>query len=95
MVHRVSCTAAVEPPAVAQRPDKNGRYGKFGGKYVPETLIPALQELEQAYAEARADPAFQVCAWVGRPAAHLVVAASGGEHPSFFAASLHARRAAP
>ena len=30
----------------------------FGGRYVPETLIPALDELERAYDEARADPAF-------------------------------------
>lgn len=43
------------------RPDANGRFGKFGGKYVPETLIAALAELEQAYAEAQADPSFQVC----------------------------------
>ncbi len=35
-----------------------GRFGRFGGRYVPETLVPALLELEQAYAEARADPAF-------------------------------------
>ena len=41
------------------RPDANGRFGKFGGKYVPETLIAALAELEQAYAEAQADPSFQ------------------------------------
>jgi len=35
-----------------------GRFGRFGGRYVPETLVPALLELEQAYAAARADPAF-------------------------------------
>ncbi len=29
-------------------PDKQGRFGKFGGRYVPETLMPALLELEQA-----------------------------------------------
>jgi hypothetical protein len=57
---RVSSVAAPESPAKLQRPDKTGRYGKFGGKYVPETLIPALAELETAYQEARADPAFQV-----------------------------------
>ena len=34
------------------------RFGAFGGRYVPETLIPALDELEAAYAEAMADPAF-------------------------------------
>lgn len=32
------------------RPDAAGRFGRFGGKYVPETLIPALLELEEAYA---------------------------------------------
>uniref|UniRef100_A0A7S0S516 Tryptophan synthase n=1 Tax=Chlamydomonas leiostraca TaxID=1034604 RepID=A0A7S0S516_9CHLO len=42
-----------------QRPDPTGRFGKFGGKYVPETLIPALEELEQEYRKAQADPAFQ------------------------------------
>ena len=35
-----------------------GRFGKYGGRYVPETLMAALLELEQAYAEAQADPAF-------------------------------------
>ena len=36
-----------------------GRFGAFGGQYVPETLMPALHELETAYAAARADPSFQ------------------------------------
>jgi tryptophan synthase beta chain len=36
-----------------------GRFGAYGGRYVPETLIPALEELEAAHREARADPAFQ------------------------------------
>jgi tryptophan synthase beta chain len=40
------------------RPDALGRFGRFGGQYVPETLMPALAELEQAAAEAWADPAF-------------------------------------
>jgi tryptophan synthase beta chain len=35
-----------------------GRFGVYGGRYVPETLIPALEELEAAYEEARRDPAF-------------------------------------
>ena len=39
-------------------PDERGRYGAFGGKYVPETLMRALGELETAYAQAKADPAF-------------------------------------
>ena len=34
------------------------RFGQFGGRYVPETLIPAIDELERAYDEARQDPAF-------------------------------------
>ncbi|HUD21761.1 MAG TPA: tryptophan synthase subunit beta [Acidobacteriaceae bacterium] len=36
-----------------------GRFGEYGGRYVPETLMAALEELEHAYAEAQADPAFQ------------------------------------
>ncbi len=35
-----------------------GRFGAYGGRYVPETLMAALLELDQAYAEAQADPAF-------------------------------------
>jgi len=37
----------------------NGKFGPYGGQFVPETLMPALLELEDAYAQARADPAFQ------------------------------------
>jgi hypothetical protein len=51
---------AVASEPVLQRPDDTGRFGRFGGKYVPETLITALAELEQAYAEAMNDPAFTV-----------------------------------
>ncbi len=40
-------------------PDARGRFGPFGGRYVPETLMAPLEELERAYAEARADRAFQ------------------------------------
>ena len=36
-----------------------GRFGPYGGRYVPETLMAALEELEHAYAQAQADPAFQ------------------------------------
>ena len=39
-------------------PDARGRYGVFGGRYVPETLIPALDNLRDAYAEAKTDPEF-------------------------------------
>ena len=50
-----------------------GRFGAFGGRYVPETLIPALDELERAYDTARADPTFEadvehlLSTYVGRP----------------------------
>jgi len=50
-----------------------GRFGPFGGRYVPETLIPALDELEEAYDAVRSDPSFQgeladlLCTYVGRP----------------------------
>ncbi|MFQ5471521.1 MAG: tryptophan synthase subunit beta, partial [Dehalococcoidia bacterium] len=44
--------------AETKLPDENGRFGPYGGKYVPETLMAALTELDAAYAEARADPAF-------------------------------------
>lgn len=40
-------------------PDERGYFGEFGGRYVPETLMPALDELTAAYAEAMADPDFQ------------------------------------
>jgi tryptophan synthase beta chain len=40
-------------------PDSRGRYGPYGGRYVPETLVAPLEELERAYAAARADTKFQ------------------------------------
>jgi len=52
-----------------------GRFGRFGGRYVSETLIPALDELERAWDEARRDPKFTaeldelLRNWVGRPSA--------------------------
>ncbi len=46
-------------PSIPQLPDASGHYGSYGGKFVPETLMQPLDELEQAYLEARQDPAFQ------------------------------------
>ena len=49
------------------------RFGQFGGKYVPETLMPALDELEEAYATAQNDASFRaelstlLSTYVGRP----------------------------
>lgn len=42
-----------------QLPDQNGRFGKFGGRYVPETLMNALIELEEAYHRYTKEPSFQ------------------------------------
>src|SRR3972149_7430292 len=55
------------------RPDARGYFGQYGGKFVPETLMPALAELEKAYADAMADDAFReefarLCRdYIGRP----------------------------
>src|SRR5215813_7201232 len=40
-------------------PDRRGHFGPYGGRYVAETLMPALTELERAYAQARRDPRFR------------------------------------
>lgn len=40
-------------------PDAQGRFGPYGGRYLPETLVAPLEELEKAYTEAREDPKFQ------------------------------------
>jgi tryptophan synthase beta chain len=40
-------------------PDATGRFGEFGGRFIPETLVPACQELEAAFRDAWADPSFR------------------------------------
>ncbi|RYZ39421.1 MAG: tryptophan synthase subunit beta [Myxococcaceae bacterium] len=65
-----------------------GRFGRYGGRYVPETLVPALMELEGAYAEAQRDPTFGaevarvLREFVGRPTtltpAHRLTQSWGG-----------------
>ncbi len=40
-------------------PDERGHFGPYGGRFVPETLVPALDELTAAWKAARRDPAFQ------------------------------------
>ena len=56
-----------------QLPDASGRFGRYGGRYVPETLIPALDEITAAYAAAKKDKSFQkqfrdlLKDFVGRP----------------------------
>jgi tryptophan synthase beta chain len=62
--------------AIAGRfPDERGRFGPFGGRYVPETLIPALQRLETGVRQHLRTPEFQEAlgrelrSWIGRPTA--------------------------
>ncbi|HSM83073.1 MAG TPA: tryptophan synthase subunit beta [Nodosilinea sp.] len=50
---------AADLPLTAERPDALGRFGQFGGKYVPETLMPALFELEQAFYQYRDEADFK------------------------------------
>src|SRR5712675_1844912 len=62
------------PSTMTRRdPDARGYFGEFGGRFVPETLVEPIEELERAYFEARDDPAFHVELdrllkhYVGRP----------------------------
>src|SRR5690606_25527816 len=66
----------------AEVPDERGYYGEFGGRFVPETLIPALDELTAAYKEAMADPEFQ------NQLAHLQRTYTGRPTPVTYAARL-------
>jgi len=62
-VNTTTRAAIVDPPKASikdvKRPDETGRFGDYGGKYVPETLIPALQALEKEYAALASDEQFQ------------------------------------
>ena len=63
----------LRPNDYAAYPDAEGRFGDFGGRYVPETLMPLVCELDAAYRAAKSDPAFQteldgfLKHYVGRP----------------------------
>lgn len=72
-----------------QRPDTLGRFGRFGGKYVPETLMPALSQLEAAYQQYRNDPAFQ------QELQHLLRDYVGRATPLYFAERLTTHYARP
>ena len=69
----MSSTATLTSPIAAPTSATPGRFGIYGGRYVPETLMAALLELDAAYAEAQADPAFHaeldglLKEYVGRP----------------------------
>lgn len=70
---------------VPSMPDSRGYFGTYGGRFVPEVLVPALYELEQAYREAETDPGFRqeldrlLSDYVGRPTP-LTLAANLTEH---------------
>jgi len=72
-IDRVMSENAVKGRADTSLPDALGRYGAFGGRFVPETLMDALNRLSVAYAEAIIDPAFRARLddylrdYVGRP----------------------------
>ena len=63
-------------------PDRRGHFGPYGGRYVAETLMPALRELERGYAEARRDGAFK------REFHHYLHDYAGRETPLYFAERL-------
>ncbi len=63
-------------------PDDRGRFGDYGGKFVPETLMAALLELEDAYREAKVSPGFQ------RELEHLLTSYAGRPTPLYFAENL-------
>jgi hypothetical protein len=60
----INAASVMSPPQEnLARPDAQGRFGRFGGKYVPETLIAALTELEEEFKIAIKDSKFQVSQW--------------------------------
>ena len=60
----------------------NGRFGKYGGKYIPETLVPAIEELESAYEKNKNDPEFQ------KELSYYLTSYAGRPTPLYFARNL-------
>ena len=50
---------SISDQSIMSEPSESGRFGEFGGRFVPETLVPACQELEASFREAWADPIFR------------------------------------
>lgn len=65
-----------------QEPNQEGFYGEYGGKFVPETLMYAIQELEATYEESKQDPEFQ------KELTYYLKQYVGRENPLYFAESL-------
>ncbi|RZJ87417.1 MAG: tryptophan synthase subunit beta, partial [Brevundimonas sp.] len=75
---------ALKPNDWSAYPDVNGRFGDFGGRYVAETLMPLVLDLDRAYTEAKNDPEFQ------RELRELQVHYAGRPSPLYFAERLTA-----
>src|SRR3954463_14427799 len=75
-------SSAAADPASANVPDASGRFGEYGRRFVPETLMHALEQLTIEYARARADAQFQ------RDLDHLLKNYVGRPNPLYFARRL-------
>ena len=73
---------STEPRSRAATGSSDGYFGEFGGQYLPEALMPALEELQQAYLDAKADPAF------GAELGNLLTTFAGRPTPLTFAERL-------
>ena len=71
--------------AARELPDARGFFGQFGGRYVPETLVPALDELEQSFQRLRHDPRFN------RELSRFLDTYAGRPTPTYHAARLSAQ----
>src|SRR5438876_310986 len=77
--------AKIGAASIDTQPDAGGHFGRFGGRFAPETLMRPLEELEEAYLQARSDPQFQkeldglLRDYAGRPTP-ITLAARLGEH---------------
>lgn len=68
---------------------RGGKYGRYGGRFVPETLMPALEELEEAYLKFRDDPEFK------RKLKHYLEKFAGRPTPLYYAANLTEKLGGP
>src|SRR3984957_17171851 len=71
-----------KPNSYREGPNERGRFGIYGGRFVPETLMPLILLLEKAYEEAKADPAFKA------ELTHLLKHYVGRPSPLYFAERL-------
>src|SRR5207302_708397 len=70
---KVESMSVQQPNSFRTGPDERGHFGIYGGRFVAETLMPLILDLDKAYAQAKADPAFKremdghLLHYVGRP----------------------------